>query len=70
MLVRAIESGEELLTTGLVLQELLQDLTGPRILIRSMDCRVKPGNDAQRGFGFLRRFAGKRRAKAPASTET
>ena len=30
MLVRAIESGETLLTTGLVLQELLQGFSGPR----------------------------------------
>jgi predicted nucleic acid-binding protein len=29
-LVRAIEAGEELLTTGLVLQELLQGFSGPR----------------------------------------
>jgi predicted nucleic acid-binding protein len=29
-LVRAIETGEELLTTGLVLQELLQGFSGPR----------------------------------------
>jgi predicted nucleic acid-binding protein len=30
VLVRAIESGETLLTTGLVLQELLQGFSGPR----------------------------------------
>lgn len=30
MLVRAVESGEELLTTGLVLQELLQGFAGPK----------------------------------------
>ena len=30
MLVRAVESGETLLTTGLVLQELLQGFAGPR----------------------------------------
>jgi predicted nucleic acid-binding protein len=30
MLVRAIESGETLLTTGLVLQELLQGFAGPK----------------------------------------
>jgi predicted nucleic acid-binding protein len=30
MLVRALESGETLLTTGLVLQELLQGFAGPR----------------------------------------
>ena len=30
MLVQAIESGETLLTTGLVLQELLQGFTGPK----------------------------------------
>lgn len=29
-LVRAIEAGEELMTTGLVLQELLQGFSGPR----------------------------------------
>ena len=29
-LVRAIEAGEELVTTGLVLQELLQGFSGPR----------------------------------------
>ena len=30
MLVRAVESGEMLLTTGLVLQELLQGFAGPK----------------------------------------
>ena len=30
MLVRAVESGETLLTTGLVLQELLQGFAGPK----------------------------------------
>jgi hypothetical protein len=30
MLVRAIESGETILTTGLVLQELLQGFSGPK----------------------------------------
>ncbi|HJU17180.1 MAG TPA: PIN domain-containing protein [Stellaceae bacterium] len=29
-LVRAIKAGEELITTGLVLQELLQGFSGPR----------------------------------------
>jgi len=37
MLVRAIESGETLLTTGLVLQELLQGFTGPRARAQILD---------------------------------
>jgi hypothetical protein len=36
-LVRAIETGESLLTTGLVLQELLQGFTGPRDRDRILD---------------------------------
>lgn len=36
-LVRAIEAGEELFTTGLVLQELLQGFTGPRARERILD---------------------------------
>jgi predicted nucleic acid-binding protein len=35
MLVRALESGETLLTTGLVLQELLQGFAGPKSRSRS-----------------------------------
>jgi predicted nucleic acid-binding protein len=41
--VRAIEAGEEIITTGLVLQEILQGFSGPRsrtqILDRSARCR-------------------------------
>ena len=37
MLVRAIEAGEELLTTGLVLQELLQGFSGPRARAQILD---------------------------------
>jgi predicted nucleic acid-binding protein len=36
-LIRAIESGESLLTTGLVLQELLQGFTGPRARAQILD---------------------------------
>jgi hypothetical protein len=36
-LVRAIEAGEELFTTGLVLQELLQGFSGPRARDRILD---------------------------------
>ena len=36
-LVRAIEAGEELFTTGLVLQELLQGFIGPRARERILD---------------------------------
>src|SRR5207302_8583203 len=36
-LVRAIEAGETLLTTGLVLQELLQGFAGPRARERILD---------------------------------
>ena len=36
-LVRAIQAGEMLLTTGLVLQELLQGLAGPRARDRILD---------------------------------
>ena len=36
-LVRAIESGEELVTTGLVLQELLQGFSGPRNRTQILD---------------------------------
>jgi predicted nucleic acid-binding protein len=36
-LVRAIEAGETLLTTGLVLQELLQGFSGPRARERILD---------------------------------
>lgn len=36
-LVRAIESGETLLTTGLVLQELLQGFSGPRARTQILD---------------------------------
>ena len=36
-LVRAIEAGEQLLTTGLVLQELLQGFAGPRARERILD---------------------------------
>jgi predicted nucleic acid-binding protein len=36
-LVRAIEAGEALLTTGLVLQELLQGFSGPRARERILD---------------------------------
>jgi hypothetical protein len=36
-LVRAIEAGEELVTTGLVLQELLQGFSGPRGRTRILD---------------------------------
>ena len=36
-LVRAIEAGEALLTTGLVLQELLQGFAGPRARDRILD---------------------------------
>lgn len=37
MLVRAIEAGETLLTTGLVLQELLQGFSGPRARAQILD---------------------------------
>lgn len=37
VLVRAIESGETLLTTGLVLQELLQGFLGPKDRARILD---------------------------------
>ena len=37
ILVRAIESGETLLTTGLVLQELLQGFSGPRARAQILD---------------------------------
>ena len=37
MLRRAIESGETLLTTGLVLQELLQGFSGPRAQAQILD---------------------------------
>ena len=37
VLVRAIESGETLLTTGLVLQELLQGFSGPKDRARILD---------------------------------
>jgi predicted nucleic acid-binding protein len=36
-LVRAIEAGEELVTTGLVLQELLQGFSGPRNRAQILD---------------------------------
>jgi predicted nucleic acid-binding protein len=36
-LVRAIEAGEELVTTGLVLQELLQGFSGPRSRAQILD---------------------------------
>ena len=36
-LVRAIEAGEELITTGLVLQELLQGFSGPRNRAQILD---------------------------------
>jgi len=36
-LVRAIEAGETLLTTGLVLQELMQGFSGPRVRERILD---------------------------------
>jgi len=36
-LIRAIEAGEELMTTGLVLQELLQGFAGPRNRARILD---------------------------------
>ena len=36
-LVRAIEAGEELVTTGLVLQELLQGFSGPRNRSQTLD---------------------------------
>lgn len=36
-LVRAIEAGEELVTTGLVLQELLQGFSGPRDRTQILD---------------------------------
>jgi predicted nucleic acid-binding protein len=36
-LVRAIEAGEELVTTGLVLQELLQGFSGPRDRAQILD---------------------------------
>jgi predicted nucleic acid-binding protein len=36
-LVRAIEAGEELVTTGLVLQELLQGFSGPRNRTQILD---------------------------------
>lgn len=37
VLVRAIEAGEALLTTGIVLQELLQGFSGPRARDRILD---------------------------------
>jgi predicted nucleic acid-binding protein len=37
MLVRAIEAGDTLLTTGLVLQELLQGFSGPRARAQILD---------------------------------
>ncbi len=37
MLVRAIESGDTLLTTGLVLQELLQGFAGPKARAQILD---------------------------------
>ena len=37
-LVRAIESGETILTTGLVLQELLQGFSGPKARAQILDC--------------------------------
>ena len=37
MLVRAIESGATLLTTGLVLQELLQGFAGPKVRAQILD---------------------------------
>ena len=37
VLLRAIESGETLLTTGLVLQELLQGFSGPRARAQVLD---------------------------------
>jgi predicted nucleic acid-binding protein len=37
VLLRAIESGETLLTTGLVLQELLQGFSGPRARAQILD---------------------------------
>ena len=37
MLVRAIESGETLLTTGLVLQELLQGFSGPKARVQILN---------------------------------
>jgi predicted nucleic acid-binding protein len=36
-LIRAIEAGEELITTGLVLQELLQGFSGPRDRTQILD---------------------------------
>lgn len=36
-LVRAVEAGEELITTGLVLQELLQGFSGPRSRAQILD---------------------------------
>ena len=36
-LVRAIEAGEELVTTGLILQELLQGFSGPRDRVQILD---------------------------------
>jgi len=36
-LVRAIEAGETLLTTGLVLQELLQGFSGPKARVQILD---------------------------------
>jgi predicted nucleic acid-binding protein len=36
-LIRAIEAGEELVTTGLVLQELLQGFSGPRARAQILD---------------------------------
>ena len=36
-LIRAIEAGEELVTTGLVLQELLQGFSGPRNRTQILD---------------------------------
>ncbi len=37
MLIRAIESGETILTTGLVLQELLQGFSGPKARTQILD---------------------------------
>ena len=36
-LVRSIEAGEELVTTGLILQELLQGFSGPRDRVQILD---------------------------------
>ena len=49
-LIRAIEAGETIVTTGLVLQELLQGFTGPRARERILDIfsgmpLLMPGKD-------------------------